>query len=496
MGLRQKLKNSQNYRWLVLGIVSVGTFMATLDASIVNVALPFIAADFQAGVGRMQWVVTSYLLTISSLLPAFGRLADMVGRRRIYSLGFVVFVMGSALCGLSFNLASLVAFRVVQALGAAMIMANALAIVTAAFPAHERGRALGLIGSVVAAGSLTGPSLGGAVVNSVGWPYIFYLNLPVGIAGSTLAYLLLPEQVAMREGKRPGFDFTGAALFVGGVVSLLLALSSGRELGAGTLLISFLWALAVVCLVWFTVVESRLAEPMIDLALFRQRMFAMGNLSGFISYVVMFLSNYLMPFYLKRVLGYGPSRVGLLMTPIPVAMAVVAPFSGWLSDRIGSVVLTSAGMAVLAMATSFLSTLGGDSSYLDVAWRLLLLGIGMGLFTSPNNSAVMGVVPRPQLGVAGGVVATVRNLGMMLGVALAANLFSSRAGALTRGDFTGGEEAAFLAGMAFVFRVGTGLSVAGMLISLMRSGSVVLKSGEQAGRAPSSPARGSGRPAE
>lgn len=426
----QCLQHRTPNKWLIFVNVALGTFMATLDSSIVNVALPTLATTFGAGVGPLQWVVTTYLLTISSTLPAFGRLGDIIGRRVVYIVGFVLFVAGSALCGLAGSLGQLVGFRVIQALGASMLMANNMAIVVSTFPVAERGKALGLMGSVVSAGSLTGPALGGLLVAAAGWRSIFYVNVPIGLMAATLGLFLLPVQ-PRRDGQR--FDFAGAGLFAGGMITLLLALSSGREAGWLAAPTVGLLAGAVLGFAAFTLLERRTGQPVIDLDLFRIPLFTFGNLAGMLSFVAMFFSTYLVPFFLSRVLGLGPRETGVVMMSFPAAMIVTAPISGWLSDRIGPAILTAAGMGVIATALAAASRLPVDASPVLVAACLALAGAGSGLFQSPNNSSIMGAVPPARSGITGGLIATVRNVGMMLGVALAATIFSARLAA--HGDF-------------------------------------------------------------
>ncbi|MDI3280131.1 MAG: MFS transporter [Bacillota bacterium] len=457
-------REKASYRWLTLFVVLVGVFMANLDGSIVNVALPTISAHLRADLTVLQWVVTGYLLTISSSLLLFGRLADLIGRGRVYSWGVLVFVLGSALCGLAPNVWLLIAFRVVQAAGAAMEMANSMGIITDVFPVSERGRALGLVGTAVAAGSLAGPPLGGWLVGAFGWRSIFYINLPIGLLAFLAGLLLLPNQETLR---REAFDLPGAALFSGGMVSLLLWLSEGREWGWRSPLALGALALAAGLLLSFVFWERRVPSPLLDLSLFRNRLFTAGNLAGMLSYVVMFFVNILVPFYLHEVLGFRPAQVGLLMTPMPAAMVFLAPLAGWLSDLIGPVLLTTAGMAIIAAAQVAMAFLPATATYWDVAWRLFLLGAGMALFTSPNNSAVMGAAPRAKYGVAGGVVATVRNVGMSLGVAMAVAIFSARMAQLE--PLMPERARAFVLSLRAVYLVGAAIAAAGIAVASVRN---------------------------
>lgn len=468
-----KVQQSPSYKYAVLAITSIGIFMSTLDSSIVNVALPTISTAFAASLTTLSWVVTAYLLSISSLLPTMGRAADLYGRKTVYSLGFIVFIIGSALCGLAWNVGALILFRVVQAVGASMLMANGMAIVTAVFPPKERGRALGISGTVVAAGSLAGPALGGLIVGTLTWRYIFYINLPIGIIGAFLGFAFLPEQPKSREGR---FDFLGSGLFVIGLVPLLLALSEGQGVALSLPFVLAMAALAVAGLAAFYYVERRTAHPMIDLSLFRQPIFTIGNAAGMLSYTVNFFSVFLIPFYLTEARGLSPIVVGLMMTPVPAVMFFVAPLSGWLSDRIGYVFLTSSGMTVLTLGMVALSGLRAETGYVSIALRLSLVGIGMGLFTSPNNSSIMGAVQPSKLGLTSGLIATVRNVGMMLGVAISASLFESRFshaesylqahfGALTPALV----DQAYATALHTTFLVAAGIGVLGILISSVRA---------------------------
>lgn len=420
------IKSSPDYRWFVLATVSIGTFMSTLDSSIVNVALPTMSGQLHSDLSTLQWTVSAYLLTISSLLPVFGRIADMLGRRKVYSLGFLVFTLGSVLCGLAPNIWFLVGTRVLQAVGAAMLMANSAAIITAIFPFQERGRALGLTGTVVALGSLTGPALGGILIGLAGWRSIFYINLPIGIIGYVAALLILPADQPRKADDR--FDFTGAALFTAGIISLLLAVNNGQDWGWASLPVLLGIVLGLLLLIGFVINERRVHHPMIDLSLFRNRPFVIGNLSGWMCFVAMFANTMLLPFYLQQILNYTPSQVGLLMTAFPIMMAVVAPISGYASDRFGPLILTTSGLTICGLGLFYYSTLSATAHFYQVIPGPLLLGLGAGMFNSPNNSSVMSSVPVQKLGLAGGINSLVRNLGMISGIALSVSLFEAWGG--------------------------------------------------------------------
>lgn len=466
------------YRWLVLVVILVGVFMANLDGSIVNVALPTIADAFGTDLTRLQWIVSGYLVAISSTLLLFGRMADLMGRGKIYSMGILIFVAGSALCGFSSGLGLLILSRVLQALGASMEMANSLGIITDVFPASERGRALGLIGTSVAAGSLVGPPLGGWLVGAFNWHFIFYINVPIGILVFLAGWVLLPNRISE---KKETFDLPGAMLFSGGMLGVLLWLSEGERWGWLSPLSIAILVLGIVMLTVFVVRGLRIPFPLLDFSLFRKPIFTAGNVAGMISYMVMFFVTILLPFYLNTVLGYPPAQVGLLMLPQPVALMFLAPLAGWLSDKTGPVLLTTVGMSVIAVGQMTLAFLPITAHYWDVAWRLFLMGVGMALFTSPNNSAVMAAVPPSKYGVAGGVVATVRNVGMSLGVAVAVAIFSSRLAHLT--PVIPNHAEAFVLSLRTVYLVGAGIALAGIAVAAVRNASYSSSRKEEPGPA-------------
>ena len=466
-----RVKASPRYRWFILATVSIGTFMATLDSSIVNVALPTISGKLHADLSTLQWVVTAYLLTISSLLPVFGRIADLLGRRRIFSLGFIVFTFGSILCGLATNIWFLIGMRVLQAIGASMLMANSAAIIIANFPPKERGQALGLTGTVVALGSLTGPALGGVLVGLLDWRSIFYINLPIGILGYLAAQIVLPLDKPQQN--KETFDFVGALFFTLGMISLMFAISNGQSWGWSSYPILGGLFLGTLSLAFFFYTEVRVTNPMIDLSLFRIRPFFIGNITGLLSFVAMFANVMLMPFYLQHVLHYSPTQVGLLMTAFPLTMAIIAPISGHASDRIGPVVLTTSGLFVSAIGFFYLSTLTSTSLFWQIVPGLLLMGLGAGLFQSPNNSSVMSSVPPPKLGVAGGINALVRNVGMVIGIAFSVSLFENREAMLLAGvnTPTAVQQAnAFVGAYHIVMLASMGIAILAALISLNRKG--------------------------
>lgn len=401
----------------------MGTFMGTLNSSIANISLPTISNYFQVKLSLVAWVMMAYLLTTSSLLITFGRLSDIVGRKLIYASGFLVFTCGTILCSVSGGVYQLIFFRVIQATGGAMMVANGAALITSAFPDEERGKALGIIGGIVALGLTCGPPLGGIILEKLGWRWIFYVNIPVGIVGFALAMLILKKKPTLFLGRR--FDIKGALFLACAMILLLLVLNQWQNVGWGIPSTHWLFAGFLFFGTLFLVTESKSKDPIIQLSFFRHRIFGVGNLCVFLVYLSHFSVIFLMPFYLTRVLELSPSQMGWILITVPLCLSVVAPFSGWLSDKIGTRLLTTFGLSLAGLSILSILQLGVYSNYRDVVFRLILLGLGTGMFYSPNNSAVMGSVSQENYGRAAGVLATMRNLGMVMGISVASLIFTS-----------------------------------------------------------------------
>ncbi len=410
-------------RWLVLSVTSLGVFMSTLDASIVNIALPKITSYYQSPLASVEWVVMIYLLLISSLLLTYGRIGDTIGHKRVYVIGFSVFTLGSWLCSIAPSLGFLIAARAVQAIGGGMTMAVVQAVIAATFPAQERGRAIGINALFVSLGSAVGPSLGGVLVGHYGWQSIFSINIPIGILGTLWAWYILPS----RPGVPQRFDLGGATTLFATLSTFLLALSHGQEWGWGSPLVIGLMAVAAVSAYLFVRIEQRVDHPMIRLDLFRNRYFLASNLTSLFNYLAQYAVIFLMPFYLQNVLGLPSTRAGILMSAFPLAMMVMGPISGMLSDRgYQSQILSSLGMGMVGLGIMTLSTLAMSGQVGFIILGLALAGLGTGLFLSPNNNAIMGSVPKEQLGIGSGMIATMRNLGQVFGIAITGAVFSSR----------------------------------------------------------------------
>jgi EmrB/QacA subfamily drug resistance transporter len=410
-------------KWVILSAVSVGTFMATLDGSIVNISLPYIQRAFGIDLPAVEWVVVAYLLVVGSVLLPLGRLGEVLSFKSVYLAGFAVFTVASVLCGAAPSAELLVVFRIVQGIGAGMLQAMGPAIVARTFGPHERGKALGINGVSVSIGLSLGPALGGLLTEVGSWRAIFLINAPVGVFAILWAARVLPREV---RGERQSFDLTGAALSTIASLALLLALVEGGTWGwSSPRVVGLLVAFAVVAAA-FIVQELRVRNPMIDLRLFRIRAYSAGLASLVIAFTGLFTATFLMPFLLEEGSGYAPIVAGLLLTPIPIATSLVAPFSGALSDRIGPRVPASAGIAMLVVGLASLTLLSPGFAVPDLVWRLLLVGLGLGIFMSPNSSAILGSVPRPRLGTASATLAQMRINGQALGIALSGAIVALR----------------------------------------------------------------------
>lgn len=447
-------------KWLILAAVMLGSFMGPLDASIVNTVLPAITQFFHTDISIAQWVPTVYLLTISCFILLYGRLGDILGYRKIFLYGLAAFTVTSMLCGLSQSIWMLIAFRALQGLAAGMIMAVSMAIITSAFPPTERGKALGIYAISIAAALGLGPTIGGAIAEYLSWRYVFFINVPIGVVALWWCYRVIPQSVT-KPGQR--LDWYGILATFVFLLSLLLCTNRGQDWGWLSPASISLLVVALISGVVFIWLERRVEQPMLNLALFKSRVFSFASLSALLNFVAIYAVVFLVPFYLTFALHYDILKVGLVMAASPIATLFVAPVAGALSDRIGSRGLAVCGMVTCAVGLFLLSGLDATSSSLDVIWRLVICGVGGGMFQSPNNSAIMGSVPVIHLGIASGMLAAMRNVGMVLGIALAGAVLYNLAPVAASGQIgqlTGVEVEEFLTGLHWAFI--TGAIVAGI----------------------------------
>ena len=419
----------QMNKWVVLALSGAATFMTTLDGSIVNIGLPSIASTFHAGIsGATEWIIIGYLVIIAAVLLTFGRLADMIGRKPIFLTGLVVFILGSALSGLAPSLLLLILARLFQGLGGALIFAVNVAMITSAFPKRERGLALGLNAVIVSLGVAAGPTIGGIITEYLTWRWIFYVNVPICLLVLLGSWYFYKEQRVSRK-QQERFDPIGALVLAIGLAALTLGLSFGQEWGwlsPGTLVAL---GISLVTLGIGVYIEAHIEHPILNLSLVTNRVFAFANISFILCMMALFAPGFLLPFYFEELRGFSTVQTGLLMTPLPLMLAIAAPLSGSLADRIGSHWLSPIGLALACLGLFLLSLINAQSTAWDIIWRLAIIGFGQGIFQSPNTRALMSAAPNNAQGEASGLLATGRVIGQSMSVALTGTVFAALGGA-------------------------------------------------------------------
>ncbi len=464
------------YKWVALSVTTIGSLMVAIDSTIVILALPNMLQDLHSDLVRMTWVIMGYLIVSTILQLTFGRMADMFGRVRMYNLGFIVFTIGSVLCGLAQSDTMLIGSRVIQGVGGAMLSANAMAIITEVFPAEQRGQAMGFNAVTWGAGSVLGPVLGGFILAVASWRWIFLVNLPIGIIATVAAFLLLHDIAPNPRGER--FDLFGSFLFCIGLIALLLALTG--SIGAGWLAPSelALYAITIIAFVAFFFWERHVAFPMLDLNLFTRRRYAFSVAAATLQSLAVFAVQFLLIFYLQGVRGYSPLTAAFLILPLPVMTSVFGPLGGrWADhDRFHGTTPATVGLVLQMLALLMLVFLTPTTSYLMLAVALGLMGLGSAFFWSPNTSTTMGAAPRNRLGVAAATLNTMRNVGMVCSFALAlAVAAASMPPALVNAVFLGtvghlqpAISAIFTGGMTHAFIASACICFLAILFSVIR----------------------------
>ena len=462
------------YKWIVLSVTTIGSLMAAIDSTIVILGLPEMMVKLHADLVEMIWVIMAYILVSTVFLLTFGRIADMLGRVRMYNLGFVVFTIGSALCGFSSSATSLIIARMVQGGGAAMMVVNSVALITEAFPPNERGKALGINAVTWSFGGVAGPILGGLILTLADWRWIFFINVPIGIFGAVWGYLALQELSTRRKGE--AFDWPGALSFSLGLTALLIALTLGIQYNFGSPSIVALFILFILGVAFFLWWERRARTPVLDLTLFDDRVYNFSVLAAMLQSLALFAVNFLIIFYLQGVQGYDALKAALLLIPLPVMTSIVAPIGGNIADRVGARVPATVGLLIQGAALVWFMQLTPTSPYWQVAAGLAIMGLGGGLFYPPNTSAAMNASPRNRLGIASGTLATLRQAGMVTSFALAlAVAASSLPRDVMMQLFVGTSVSlgsapmrAFVTGMHSAFLVSTVLVIVAAGVSLVR----------------------------
>ena len=452
-------------RYSILAAVMVGNIMGPIDASIVNVVLPTIAQYFGVGVPTAQWVPMVYLLTIGSLLMFYGRLGDILGYKKIYLSGLAGFIVASALCGFSPSIYWLIIFRAMQGFAAGMFMSMPFAIITAAFPPQERGKALGINAISISAGLALGPSLGGFLTSFLGWRSVFLINIPIGIAALFWGRRLVPNF----KGRPARIDVLGVLFGCLSLLFILLFVNRFQNPGSTTITY-FLLLASIAAVIAFLMLENSVPEPMLNLGLFRNVTFSLASISALLNFMAQYIMVFLTPFYLQRVLHFEPDRVGLIMTSFPFAVMAVAPFSGALSDRIGTSLLAFTGAGLCTLSLFLMSRLPVAAGPADIIWRVAVFGVGTGIFQSPNNSAAMGSAPKQHLGIASGILSAVRTVGMAMGIAVGGAVLSAFVSppVLQNASLHSAESDAFLTGLKYAYMTGSALTGIAAVTSLVR----------------------------
>ncbi|MET3562669.1 EmrB/QacA subfamily drug resistance transporter [Enterococcus rotai] len=409
----------QKNRWWILVSVAMFTFMSTLDASIVNIALPTISKDMNVPMNQSEWIVSIYLMIVCACLLLFGKIGDSFGKIKVYRIGTIVFTIGSLLCGFNQSLGFLLFARIVQGIGSSMTMATNSGIITEVFPFKERGRALGSIGAFVSLGSIAGPGIGGLILSQFSWPYIFWINVPVGIITILIGEKFLPKDI-IKSGKK--VDMVGFSLFAVFIMTFFGAIFIGQEIGFNALLSMVLFILAILSLIIFIRVEKRVSQPLITFSIFKNKVFTMSLITAVLIFSSNFFVNVVIPFYLQNARGLPASKAGLLMMVFPLLMVVGSPISGFLTDKIGTKLLTFSGLFLLSVTSLMYMFLNQGTPLWYYILATGIMGLGNALFQSPNNTTVMSSVAKEDLGVAGSMNSFARNLGMVLGIALATTI--------------------------------------------------------------------------
>ncbi len=410
------------HKWLSLAAVGLGVLMATIDISVINVSLPTLVQALRTDFPTIQWVILSYILVITSTMLTMARLGDMVGKKQIYQLGLGIFTLGSFLCALSPTVYWLIGFRALQGCGAVMVQSLGIALVTEAFPAQERGRALGISGGIVSVGLALGPPIGGLIIGLASWHWIFLINIPIGLLAIGATGLFIPSHKTKRGDQR--FDFLGGLVLLATIIAYALGMTIGQHLGFNNAKVLLLLSGAGLGLGLFVRVEKKSPQPMLNPQLFKNTLFSINLLMGWLVFIVLG-GTFTLPFYLELVKGYPTEKVGLLMMVVPISMGLISIIAGALSDRFGPRGISLLGLMLLVLGCLSISDLKVETTALGYIFHLLPLGLGLGLFLAPNNSAVMGGAPKEHLGVASGLLALSRTMGHTTGIPLAGVLFTT-----------------------------------------------------------------------
>lgn len=461
------------YKWIALSCTTLGALFSVISGSTLLIALPSIMKDLHASMTTVIWTIMIYMLVLTIIVPSIGRIADMIGRKKLFVSGFIVFTIGSVLCGLSVTGWQLVLFRFVQSIGGALLVANSTPIVADAFPKNELGKALGINGMIISVASVIGPIIGGLFLN-IGWRFIFYINVPIGIIGSIWAGIQLKELDVLPEKQK--FDWIGTIIFTIGMTSLLLALTFAGFFGWTNIIIIILFVISALFLAAFIYAENKVEQPMLDLALFKKRTLAFAFSSTLLNGIARGAVTFLLVFYFQGIKAMDPVKSAIMLTPFALSMMIAAPISGSLSDKIGSRALSSIGLIISAVGMVGMIFITADSSILMLCISMAVSGLGSGMFFSPNTNSIMGAVPVERRGIAAGVRTMMNNAGAVISIALSMAIVSSSISMQTmQGLFAGtqiGSEGIavneFITGLKYAFSLSVLMSLFAAFISFLR----------------------------
>ena len=453
--MRARIFAEENRKWLTLASVSFGLFMIMLDNTVVNVALPSIQRDLGADLSELEWIVTGYALTFASLMLVGGKVADAYGRRRIFVLGIIVFTTASLFCGLASSSEALIAARVLQGAGAALMNPATLSIIAATFPPRERGTAIGIWAGTSALALAIGPLVGGLITEHAAWNWIFFINVPIGILGIGASYLFIDES---RDETHASLDLPGLATSAVGLFALTYALIEANTYGWTSARIVGAFALAAIALASFVVIEKRRRDPMLPLDLFRSGTYTGSNLTILLVALAMFGVFFFVSLYMQNILGYSAVQAGAAFLPMTILIILVAPIAGRMSDRVGSRGLMTVGMLLVATQLILFSRLSADASFWNLLPALLIGGVGMACTMTPSAAAATRSVPVDKAGVGSAVLNCARQVGGTMGIALM--------GAIIAGE-AGGERTveAFMRGFQVALTVAAGIALVGAVVA-------------------------------
>ncbi|MCM1338565.1 MAG: MFS transporter [Muribaculaceae bacterium] len=413
---------SKDIRWIICILIITGNFLGMLDSSTVNLALYPIANGLNVTLNEVQWVIIAYMLVLTVFLPFFGKLGDIFPKNKIYTTGFLIFALGATLNTTAHNLITLIIFRCLEAMGASIMIANGPAAIAALFKGEDRGKALGINACLVAIGGMSGPAIGGFLINYFGWRTIFLPSVPIAILGAIASYKLLPSYIKKKDFK---FDYKGFIYFTIGLFALLLAISEGHTWGWKSLKIIVLGVMTLIFGGLFYFRDKKINYPLISFKMFKIKTFTFGNIAVMTSYMCMFTNGVLLPFFLQEVVRYNAFLTGLLILPYSIASSAVAPFAGSYAGKNGSRTLTIIGPTIYIIALIIFTTFNTTTPMWEIVAASIIMGIGNGCFQSPSNNAIITSVSKEELGIASGILSLSRNLGNILGVAITITLFDS-----------------------------------------------------------------------